>query len=142
MFKKMVIVLVLLALVLGLSGLAMAREKVDALSATATGLDWVSDFVSRLIASGEPAVVFGKHAQGAVKVSLVEGFLLEHLNITGGLTLANEEPANGFWGFEYTGWTEKSESGGIWKILSEIKIGACNERGHWMFIIGYVWREE
>lgn len=138
MFRKMVMVLMVLALTLGLSGIAMAGEKVDALSATASGLDWLSELTSRLMKSGEPAVVFGKHIKAAVKVSLVEEFLGRHFNVIAGMTLANEEPSNFVWGIEYTGWTEKKE--GIWSIFSEIKLGAYNERGEWKAALAYVWR--
>ena len=139
MFKKMVMVLMVLALTLGLSGIAMAGEKVDALSATATGLDWVSNLVSRLIESGEPAVVFEEQTKAAVKVTLVEGFVLEHLNIIGGATLVNDEAANFVWGIEYTGWTEKSE--GIWNIFSQLKPGIYNEKGEWFLGVAYAWRD-
>jgi len=141
MFKKMVMVLVLLALTLGLSGIAMAGEKTDALSATVTGLDWVSDLTSRLIENGEPAVVFGKNVEAALKTSLVENFLGKPFDIVAGMTLANDEPSNFIWGVEYTGWTEKSGGdGGIWGIFSQIKIGAYNERGEWKAGLAYVWR--
>jgi len=154
MFKKMVMVLVLLALTLGVSGFALAEErtefkelrltsvreeKIDVLSYGAALGSWLDEVVRRLVESGEPGVVFKEEITPALEVTLVEGFLHKNVNLIGGATFENDEPVNFVWGAKYTGLKEKS--GGIWDWFSKIQPGICNERGQWFIVLSYVWRD-
>lgn len=151
MFKKMVMVLVLLALTLGLSvALAQAEfkelkltsvreEPVNLLSYTASGLDFVTEVVKRLVESGKPAVVFGEYPKAALEVTFVEGMLGANLDLVGGMTLKNEEPSNFVWGVKYTGL--RAKIGGIWDIFSKLEPTLYNERGEWFIGVAYAWRD-
>jgi len=152
MFKKMVMVLVLLALALGLSGLALAQtefkelrltsvreEPVNLLSYTASGLDFVSEIVARLMKSGKPAVVFAEQLEAALEVTFVEKLLGKNVDLVGGMTLKNEEPSNFVWGIQYTGF--RAKSGGIWDIFSKLEPTLYNERGQWFLGLAYAWRD-
>lgn len=154
MFRKMVMVLVLLALTLGLSGLALAEgkvqfkelkltsvrvERVDVLSYTASGLDFVSEVIARLIKTGKPSVVFAEETKGALEVSFIEGMLGSNIDLVGGMTLKNDEPSNFVWGFQYTGL--RGKSGGIWDWFTKLNPTVYNERGHWWLGVAVTWKE-
>ena len=160
MFKKMVMVLVLLALALGLSGFALAEEqtefkelayvpeqRVNLLGYTASGIDLASDFVTglieRLFKTGKPGVVFAEETKATLEASIIEGIWGSNVDLIGGMTLANDEPSNFIWGFQYTGLRVKAEkSAGIWLIFKDLNPTIYNERGHWWFGGAYTWREE
>lgn len=148
MFKKMVMVLMLLALTLGLSGVALAEfkelttvreEPVNLLSYTASGLDFVSEIIARLIKTGKPSVVFAEETKGALEVSFIEGILGSNIDLVGGMTLKNDEPSNFVWGFQYTGLHGKS--GGIWDWFSKLNPAVYNEKGQWWLGVAVTWKE-
>lgn len=99
---------------------------------------FVEEIVVRLFQSGEPAVVFSEHVTSALDLTFVDGLLGSNWNLVGGVTLANESPSNGIWGFKYTGWTAKT--GGIWEIFSELQPAFYNERGQWCLGLAYKWK--
>jgi len=143
-------VLVLLALALG-GAVALAEEfkelkltsvreqPVNLLSYTASGLDFVSEVIARLIKSGKPAVVFGEYPKAALEVTFVEGLLGSNLDLVGGMTLQNDEPSNFVWGFQYTGL--RGKSGGLWDIFSKLEPTLYNEKGEWFVGVAYAWRD-
>ena len=154
MFKKMVMVLVLLALALGLSGLALAEERaefkelkltsvraerVDVLTYTASGLDFISEVIARLLKTGKPSVVLAEETKGALEVSFIEGMLGSNVDLVGGMTLKNDEPSNFVWGVQYTGL--RGKSGGIWEIFSKFNPTVYNERGQWWLGAAFTWKE-
>jgi len=156
MLKKMVMVLVLLALTLGLSGLVLAEEKmefeelayapeqqVDLLGYTATGIDLASDFVTglieRLFKTGKPGVVFAEETKATLEASIIEGMLGSNIDLIGGMTLANDEPSNFIWGLQYTGL--RGKSGGIWDWFTKLNPTVYNERGHWWLGVAVTWKE-
>lgn len=118
---------------------AIREEPVNLLSYTASGLDFVSEVVARLIKSGKPSVVFGEHVKGAVEVTFVERLLNKNVNLVGGMTLKNEEPSNFVWGFQYTGW--RAKTGGVWDIFSKLEPTVYNERGEWFLGLAYAWKD-
>ena len=147
--------LVVLGLVLGFSSLALAEEKVEfeelrlttvreepvsVLSYAGSGLNFVAEALARLMKTGKPSVVFAEQTTGALEVTFVERFLGRNVDLMGGATFANEEPAAFMWGFQYTGLREKS--GGIWDIFSKLNPSAYNVGGMWYFGAGYEFRAE
>jgi len=155
MFKKMVMVLVLLALTLGVSGLALAEERVEFRelkltsvreepinlpSYTASGLDFVSEVIARLLKSGQPAVVFGETTKAAIEVTLWEKLIGLNINLVGGMTLQEGERSEFVIGVKYTGMTERT--GGIWDIFSKFEPTVYNIEGQWFIGLSYDWREQ
>ena len=115
-------------------------EKIDVPGYMAAGGGWLAEIIARLVESGEPAVVFKDQATAALEVTFVDGILGSNWNLNGGATLFNEEPANFIWGFKYTGWTGKSEEGGIWLIFSKFQPAVYNEQGRWYPGLAYYWK--
>jgi len=157
MLKKIVLALVILGLVLGFSGMALAEEKVefeelrltavreepvDVLRWGGSGLDFLAEALARLIKTGKPSVAFGEEITGALEVTFVDGFLGRNVDLMGGATFANEEPAAFMWGLQYTGLKEKAESGGIWLIFSKLNPSVYNVGGMWYLGAGYEFRAE
>lgn len=159
---KKIIWIVILSLVFGLlsSGIAGAQsqsefkelayvpeQRVNLLNYTASGIDLASDFVTglieRLFKTGKPGVVFAEETKATLEASIIEGILGSNVDLIGGMTLANDEPSNFIWGFQYTGLRVKAEkSAGIWLIFKDLNPTIYNERGHWWFGGAYTWREE
>lgn len=154
MLRKIILVVVILGLAFGFSSVALAgervefeelklvsvrQERVDVLAYTASGLDFVSEVIARLIKTGKPSVVFAEETKGALEVSFVEGMLGSNIDLVGGMTLKNDEPSDFIWGFQYTGL--RGKSGGIWDWFSKLNPTAYNERGHWWFGGAYTWKE-
>ena len=157
MLRKIILAVVVLGLVLGFSGVALAEEKVEfkelrltyvreepvnVLSYTQSGLDFLSEVVARLIKTGKPSVVFAEEITGALEVTFVEEFLGRNVDLMGGATFANEEPATFMWGLQYTGLKEKAESGGIWDIFSKLNPSVYNVKGNWYLGVAYEFRAE
>lgn len=155
MLRKIILAVVVLGLVLGFSSLALAEEKVEfkelrltyvreepvnVLSYTQSGLDFLSEVVARLIKTGKPSVVFAEEITGALEVTFVERFLGRNVDLMGGATFANEEPAAFLWGLQYTGLREKS--GGIWEVFSKLNPSVYNVRGNWYLGVAYEFRAE
>lgn len=121
---------------------SVRQERVNLLTYTASGLDFVSEVIARLIKTGKPSVVFAEETKAALEVSFIEGMLGSNIDLVGGMTLKNDEPSNFIWGFQYTGLREKAEkSGGIWLIFSKLNPTVYNERGYWWLGGAYTWRE-
>ena len=156
MLRKIILVVMILALIFGFSGAALAGERVefeelayapeqqvDLLGYTATGIDFASDFVTglieRLLKTGKPGVVFAKETKATLEASILEGMLGSNWDLVGGMTLKNDEPSSFVWGFQYTGL--RGKSGGIWDWFSKLNPTVYNERGHWWFGGAYTWRE-
>ncbi|MBA7492532.1 hypothetical protein ES702_03082 [subsurface metagenome] len=154
MLRIIILAVVILGLTLGFSSLALAgervefeelklasvrQERVDVLAYTASGLDFVSEVIARLIKTGKPAVLFAEETKGALEVSFIEGMLGSNIDLVGGMTLKNDEPSNFVWGFQYTGLRGKSD--GIWDIFSKLNPTVYNERGHWWLGAAFTWKE-
>lgn len=155
MLKKIVWMMIL-ALMFGLiSSVALAQsqpefeelklasvrgEQVNVLAYSASGLDFISEVVARLIKTGKPAVLFAEETKGALEVSFIEAMLGSNIDLVGGMTLKNEEPSNFVWGFQYTGL--RGKSGGIWEIFSKLNPTVYNERGHWWLGVAFTWKEQ
>jgi len=153
---KKIIFVVILALMFGLvSSMVLAQsqpefkelrlasvqaERVNVLAYSASGLDFVSEIIARLIKTGKPSVVFAEETKGALEASLIEGMLGSNFDLVGGMTLKNDEPSNFIWGIQYTGFRESSS--GIWAWFSKLNPTVYNERGHWWAGIAVTWREE
>ena len=154
MKKWLIIIAVLLACVFGFAGTALAAERVEfeelrlisvqtervnLLAYTASGLDFVSEVIARLIKTGKPAVVFAEETKGALEVSFIEGMLGSNVDLVGGMTLKNDDPSNFVWGFQYTGL--RGRSGGIWDWFTKLNPTVYNERGHWWTGFAFTWKE-
>jgi len=119
---------------------AVRQERVNLLAYTASGLDFVSEVIARLIKTGKPSVVFAEETKAALEVSFIEGMLGSNVDLVGGMTLKNDEPSNFIWGFQYTGFRESSS--GIWAWFSKLNPTVYNERGHWWAGIAVTWKEQ
>lgn len=124
----------------GLRLTTVEREPINFLSYGASGLDWLTEIMQKLVESGEPAVVFGEQVDTALEVTFIEALLGSNVDLVGGATLANEEPSNFLWGFKYTGWTDNAEVEGIWRYFLEFQPAAYNVRGQWFLGLAYKWR--
>jgi len=153
--KKLILAVIILGMVLGFSGTALGDEKIEfkelkltsvrqervnLLAYTASGLDFVSEVIARLIKTGKPSVLFAEEAKAALEVTFVEQILGANVDLVGGMTLKNEEPSNFIWGLQYTGL--RGKSGGIWDIFSKLNPTVYNERGHWWLGAAFTWKEE
>lgn len=151
---KKIIWLVILGLLLGLAIPALAQsqpefeelkltavreERVNLLAYTASGLDFVSEVIARLIKTGKPAVVFAEETKAALEVSFIEGMLGSNVDLVGGMTLKNDEPSNFVWGFQYTGL--RGKLGGVWDIFTKLNPTVYNERGCWYLGAAFTWRD-
>ena len=154
MLRQIILVVLILGLTLGFSGAALAgetvefeelkltsvrQERVDVAAYTASGLDFVSEVIARLLKTGKPSVVFAEETKGALEVSFIEGILGSNVDLVGGMTLKNDEPSNFVWGFQYTGL--RGKSGGIWDIFSKLNPTVYNEQGNWWVGFAFTWRE-
>lgn len=152
--KKIILMIVILGLVFGFSGIALAgervefeelrlttvrEEKINVLKYGATLGGWLEEVVKKLVESGEPSVVFKEQITPALEVTLIEGFLHRNVNLVGGATFENDEPVDFVWGGKYTGLKEKS--GGIWDWFSKIQPAVYNVRGQWFLALVYIWRD-
>ena len=151
---KNVVWIVILGLMLGLAAPALAQspvefeeleltsvrqERVNLLTYTASGLDFISEVIARLLKTGKPSVVFAEETKGAIEVTFVEGLLGSNVDLVGGMTLKNDEPSNFVWGLQYTGL--RGKSGGIWEWFSKLNPTVYNERGHWWLGAAFTWKE-
>ena len=152
MLKKIVLVVVILGLVLGFSGMALAEERVEFEELRLTAVraepvdvpryveaqvDFWAEVIARLLKTGKPNAIFGEEAFG-LEVTVEEGLIWDKLNWVAGFTFLNEEPSKFFTGFQYTGLTEWE--GGIWEIFKRCEPTLYLIEGDWYFGIGYEFR--
>lgn len=150
--KRAVLAVVILGLVFGFSGFALAQEKtefpelrlvyvreepVDVPRYLEAQLDFWAEVFARLMKTGKPNAIFGEEAFG-LEVTVKEELIWDKLNWVAGFTFLNEERGKFFIGFQYTGLTEWE--GGIWEIFKRCEPTLYLIEGNWYFGIGYEFR--
>jgi len=154
MIRKIVLALVVLGLVMGFSGLALAEEKIefeelriasvregppDVPRVVEAQVNFWAEVVAGLLRTGKPFAAFGEETFFGLEVTAKEELFWDKLDLVMGFTFRNEERGKFMIGTQYTGLA--TFEGGIWEIFKRCDLTAYLIEGDWYLGIGYEFRE-
>jgi len=152
MLKKMVLMLVVLGLVLGFSGMALAEQKVEFLELQVASVregpvdvprvveaqvNFWAEVIAGLLRTGKPFAAFGEETSFGLEVTAKEGLFWDKLDLVTGFTFLNEERGKFMVGAQYTGLRNLEFEGGIWKIFKRCDVTGYLIEGELYLGIGY-----